>query len=74
MTETYSESYEELKAYIDQQLDANNGSGAEQEAPFSTIQDGVIEKLEQHYSERGFNFNWSEKDNLFVAKISPKSK
>lgn len=72
MPEKYSDSYEELKAYIDQQLKENNWVSAEQEAPFTHIQSGVIEKLEQHYAKRGYNFNWTENDNLFIAKVSLK--
>ncbi|WP_336938919.1 hypothetical protein [Acinetobacter modestus] len=71
MVTSYSDSFEELKAYIDQQLEISKGEPIAQEAPYSSIEKGAIEKLEKHYKDAGFKFTWKiEGENLFIATVS----
>ncbi|MEO9347562.1 hypothetical protein [Acinetobacter radioresistens] len=71
MVSTYKATFEELVSYINQKLENSNGSIVRQEERYSSIEPGAIEKLEEYYRSKGYDFDWEEENNLFVAIITP---
>ena len=63
--------FEELRSYIDQQLELSGGEQIEQKAPYSDIEKNAIRKLQNHYHDAGFKFEWRiDGKNLFIATVS----
>jgi len=68
---TYKTTFEELVSYINQKLEKSGGAIVRQEERYSNIEPGAIEKLEEYYRAKGYDFDWEEENNLFVAIITP---
>ncbi|MCK4100833.1 hypothetical protein [Acinetobacter radioresistens] len=71
MVSTYKATFEELVSYINQKLEKSGGAIVRQEERYSNIEPGAIEKLEEYYRAKGYDFDWEEENNLFVAIITP---
>lgn len=73
MVSIYKITFEELVSHINQKLKKSNGLMVRQEERYSNIEPGAIEKLEEYYKTKGYDFDWVEENNLFVAIVPPNS-
>ncbi|AWV86186.1 hypothetical protein [Acinetobacter radioresistens] len=67
----YKVTFRKLISSINRKLEENGRSIVRHEERYSNIEPGAIEKLEEYYRAKGYDFDWEEENNLFVAIITP---